>query len=338
MLRRILVIVVLLAVGGGALWMWQQRERGDGLLTLYGNVDVRQVELAFRVDGRIDEVMLEEGDRVETGAVVARLDASPYADELALREAQVAEQEARVAELRAGPRPEEIDEAAATVAQRKAGLEVATLAYERSQQLLNRRAGSEAERDERLARMRESRAQLAAAEEKLKLLRAGSRAEDIAAGEAALAAARAQRDIARRRFADTDLRAPNAGIVLTRVREPGAIVATGQPVLSVTLASPVWVRAYVGEPDLGRIEPGMQARIHTDSRPGTPYTGQIGFISPRAEFTPKSVETPELRTALVYRLRVIVDDPDGGLRQGMPVTVTLPDARPAPGADRNNGG
>ena len=92
---------------------------------------------------------------------------------------------------------------------------------------------------------------------------------------------------------------------------------------TVSLQSPVWVRAYVHESDLGRIQPGMKAQVFTDSRGDKPYTGQIGFISPRAEFTPKSVETTELRTALVYRLRIVVANPDEGLRQGMPVTVKL---------------
>lgn len=101
---------------------------------------------------------------------------------------------------------------------------------------------------------------------------------------------------------------------------------------TLTLTTPVWVRTYVNEPDLGFVQPGMAAAVTTDSAPGRPYRGHVGFISPTAEFTPKAVETRELRTDLVYRLRVIVDNPDGGLRQGMPVTVrlALPGPRPKP--------
>ena len=112
-------------------------------------------------------------------------------------------------------------------------------------------------------------------------------------------------------------------MILTRIQEPGAIVAEGAPVYTLSLTAPVWVRTYVAEPDLGRIHPGMPAAVTTDSAPDKVYAGQIGFISPVAEFTPKTVETTSLRTDLVYRLRVIVDNPDNGLRQGMPVTVTL---------------
>ncbi len=122
---------------------------------------------------------------------------------------------------------------------------------------------------------------------------------------------------------DTVLTAPSDGVILTRAQEAGAILQTGSPVFTVSLVNPVWVRAYVHEPDLGRIHPGMSVEIRTDSRRDKPYTGQIGYISPLAEFTPKTVETTALRTALVYRLRIVVSDPDEGLRQGMPVTVTV---------------
>ena len=127
---------------------------------------------------------------------------------------------------------------------------------------------------------------------------------------------------------DTVLASPSEGVVLTRAQEPGAILQTGTPVLTLSLKRPVWVRAYVDEPNLGRIHPGMKVQVFTDSRPEKPYSGQIGYISPRAEFTPKNVETAELRTSLVYRLRVVVEDADEGLRQGMPVTV-LPQGTPA---------
>ena len=107
----------------------------------------------------------------------------------------------------------------------------------------------------------------------------------------------------------------------TRARERGAIVSPGETVFTLTLSSPVWVRTYVNETDLGRVQPDMPAYVTTDSAPKKFYTGHVGFISPTAEFTPKSVETRELRTDLVYRLRIVVDNPDGALRQGMPVTV-----------------
>lgn len=130
---------------------------------------------------------------------------------------------------------------------------------------------------------------------------------------------------AERRLADADLNAPNEGVVLTRVREPGSIVGAGETVYAVTITSPVWVRTYVSEPDLGRIRPGMSVEVQTDA--GKIYQGQIGFISPVAEFTPKSVETKELRTSLVYRLRIVVEGDTAGLLQGMPVTALVKGGR-----------
>ena len=160
-------------------------------------------------------------------------------------------------------------------------------------------------------------------EAKFKLLESGFRAEEIAAADARVGQARAARASAALRLEDTELRAPAAGIVLTRALEPGAIVPAGAAALSLSLEKPVWVRAYVHEGELGRVPPGTKVLVTTDGRPDQPFHGKVGFVSPRAEFTPKSVETPELRTALVYRLRVVVEDSDGSLRQGMPVTVAL---------------
>jgi len=154
-------------------------------------------------------------------------------------------------------------------------------------------------------------------------MRAGFRAEDIAAGRAQVDNARANLENAERNLSDCNLLAPSDGTIITRALEPGAIVAAGTTAYSLCLFSPVWVRAFIDERSLGRIYPGMRARVYTDTNPGKPYDGQIGFISPIAEFTPKTVETRELRTDLVFRLRVIVQNPDRYLRQGMPVTVKL---------------
>ena len=130
------------------------------------------------------------------------------------------------------------------------------------------------------------------------------------------------------RLKDSELFAPNDGVILTRAQEEGAILPAGVTVLTLTLRSPVWVRTYVNERDLGLVRENMAAEVYTDSDPGHPYTASVGFISPTAEFTPKTVETRQLRTDLVYNLRVIVENPDGGLRQGMPVSVALKLAKP----------
>jgi len=196
--------------------------------------------------------------------------------------------------------------------------------FKRQEDLFASKAVAVQDRDDAEARYREAEARLKSAREQLALLEAGFRQEEIAQAKADLGRAEAARSSSELRLEDTVLKAPCDGVVLTRAQEAGAILQSGTTVLTVSLKEPVWVRAYVEEPNLGRIHPGMKVQVWTDSRPGKPYSGQVGYISPRAEFTPKNVETTELRTSLVYRLRVVIADPDEGLRQGMPVTARVP--------------
>jgi HlyD family secretion protein len=154
-------------------------------------------------------------------------------------------------------------------------------------------------------------------------LQAGFRSEEINQAKAEVAAARARTDLAKNNLQDSQLRAPAKGIIFTRVQEPGSIIAFGEPVYTLSITEPIWVRGYVSEVDLGRVKPGMQVFVYIDTY-NNPFKGQIGFISPQAEFTPKNIETKEIRTDLVYRLRIAVIDPENHLRQGMPVSIHIP--------------
>ncbi len=337
MKRTVAIPALLLVVGAGlaaAVWTdlparlgWESTKASN--LTLYGNVDIRQVQLGFRVSGRIAGMKVEEGDAVHRGQTLATLDAGPYEDSVHAAEAQVAALKAALDKLVAGPRPAEIDQARAVHEERTAELQLAQQAFDRARQLRPSDAISQADLDQAAANRAAAAARLSSARESLRLLEEGSRAEDIAVARANLKATEASLAGARTALADTELKAPADAIVLSRVREPGSIISPSDTVYVLSLAEPVWVRTYIAEPMLGLIRPGMQVEVYSDSAPERPYTGRIGFISPVAEFTPKSVETPELRTDLVYRLRVIVDDADPGLRQGMPVTVRIPAARQA---------
>ena len=227
-----------------------------------------------------------------------------------------------------GNRPQEIAQAGAALAQQQANLAKALADYERRKPLLETGAISKALFDQTEAAYRTAQAQVDAQEQGLSLQRAGSRAEDIAAAMAQLASARAQRASAETDLADAVLTAPSDGTLLARVREPGAIVQAGETVFTLTIDNPVRVRAYVSESDLHRVAPGMSVNVSVDGNPMT-YHGTVGYISPTAEFTPKTVETASLRSDLVYRLRINIDAADGTLRQGEPVTVTVPAARAA---------
>ena len=312
-----LVVILLFATNGFGL-LTKQNEG----LTLYGNVDIRQVDLGFRVSGRIATMPIDEGARVKAGTRLAALDTRPLDDKLASMNAQVDLAAADLEKMRNGNRPQDIAQAEAMLSQQQANLAKVTLDYERGRSLIATDSISRAQFDQAVAAWRTAKAQVDAAAQALSLQRAGSRSEDITAGVARLKNARAQLAGAATDLADATLTSPADGTILTRAREPGAIVQAGETVFTLTIDRPLRVRAYVSEPDLSRVSPGMTVAVSADGNPKI-YHGTIGFISPTAEFTPKSVETTSLRSDLVYRLRIIVDDPDDGLRQGQPVTVSV---------------
>jgi len=328
MKRRLIIALAVVFAGAAASWWWFHHAPTNSPLMLAGNVEVRQVNLGFKVAGRIKELKVDEGATIAEGQAVASLDRVYFEDNIAQLKAQRDQAKASLAKLEAGNRPEEIAQAEATVREREATVTNAKISFERAEELLKRAVGSRKAFDDAQAAYREAEARLNSARQSLRLMQAGSRIEDIEAGRAQLADREAALQVAMRQLFDADLTAPSQGVVLSRVREVGAIVAAGETVFVLSLTNPVWVRSYLSEVDLGRIQPGMEVSVRTDT-PGAPVLkGKIGFISTTAEFTPKTVETRELRTALVYRIRIIVNDAGAILRQGMPVTVAVLDARP----------
>ena len=330
--RRIVIAVAMLALGGTLAFRLLRGHDSQGSLLLYGNVDIREVQLAFRQPGRVMQMAFDEGDAVSAGARLAALDAQPYRDALAAAQAQVQVAQAELAKLRRGLRPQEITQAREALRQAQALHTETERNFQRQSGLLVSGASSQRTVDAARTARDQASASVAAARAALSQASEGFRKEDIAAAEARLAAAQAAAAQATTALADTELMAPSDGTIIARVREPGSMVASQSTVYSLSLDKPVYVRAYVGERDLGRIAPGTVVHIKGDSSQKT-YRGQIGFISPRAEFTPKTVETTDLRTDLVYRLRIVIDeaDSDGALRQGMPVTIEV-DAQPVAGA------
>ncbi|HEY9090647.1 secretion protein HlyD [Parasphingorhabdus sp.] len=298
----------------------------DGSLTLYGNVDIREVDLGFRVGGRIESIVVEEGEKVKVGELLATLDSASLESRASLADAEISAAQANLTKLRNGNRAQDIAQARARLAAARISVTEAEKDYRRRARLVEPGAISRDLWDQTVAARHRARAQAAEAGAALSLLQAGARREDIAAAAAQVEAAKAQRTGAEVDLSDTRLFAQTSGTVVTRAQEPGAIVQPGATILTLSINKPMRVRAYIGEPDLTRISPGMAVEVLVDGNPRT-YKGTIGYISPQAEFTPKSVETQDLRTDLVYRLRIIVADPDDALRQGQPVTVRVPDAR-----------
>lgn len=324
MKKKLGAILVLLFLSGALFWGWKvyREHHENGPIVLYGNVDIREVAMAFRQSGRLAQMHVDEGDRVTEGMLLAELDGQPYRDALALAEADVLRAEAERDKLKSGFRPQEIQAARDAVREARAVFELRQTDFERQEVLAKTGDASRKALDAARSAREVAAANLSAAREQLSLQEEGFRKEDIAAAEALLAAALAQRAQAKTALNDTRLYAPSGATVLSRLREPGSMVGSSVPVYSLSLRDPMYVRAYVNEPMLGRIRHGGKVEIRTDAS-AMVYQGKIGFISPRAEFTPKSVETPELRTDLVYRLRIQVQDDDDALKQGMPVTIRV---------------
>ncbi len=328
MKRKIVIpLIVAVAVAAGLVWWLTRREIEPRELILYGNVDLRQVQLSFNNSERIAAVLVHEGEHVRQGQVLARLDTRRLEPQVAQADAEVAAQRQVVLRLLNGSRPEEIDQARANVASARANVAKAKSNYERlknAAEISAGRAVRQQDVDDAKAALDVAEATLAVNQKALELAVIGPRKEDIAQNEAQLRANQAQLALLRQQLVDAELIAPVSGVIRTRILEPGDMASPQKPVFTLAITDPKWVRAYVAEPDLGKIHEDMTATVVVDSFPQRRFEGWIGFISPVAEFTPKTVQTEELRSSLVYEVRVFVKDPNDDLRLGMPATVYLP--------------
>ena len=328
----VLLFVILAGGVGSTVWYtyYQDKSEKRPALILYGNVDIREVNLAFNGQERIAKIRVKEGQMVKKGEFLATLETrrlSLYVDQI---QSRIESLEYVIAKMEAGTRDEEIKKARADVEAIRVRVRNAGKTYERLRPLSKKALVSQDRADDAKALLDAEKATLKAAKESLALALAGPRKEDIAAKKAEWKAMKASLDIARQNLADASLYAPNRGIIRNRILEEGDMASPRRPVLTLALTDPVWVRTYVSETDLGKIFPGMNAMIQTDSHPDKKYEGWVGYISPTAEFTPKSVQTPDIRTQLVYQVRVFAKNPNMELRLGMPATVIIPLNQPKP--------
>lgn len=318
----IAVVIALLLIAGLVFWNTRDNSRSSAIV-VYGNVDIRQVSLAFDASGRVMELHAEEGDAITAGDLLAVLDTRTLALQAEQASAQIEVQNQNLLRLRNGSRPEEIEQARDRLAAAEADAKRANQDLVRAKGLPSGKAISLLDLD----RLR-SVAQVADAKrdelrDALRLEELGAREEDIAGAEAQLKASQASLALLQHQIELGQLIAPANGVVRSRLLEPGDMANPQRPVFALALTDPKWIRTYVNEVDLGKIQPGMAARVTTDSHPDTVINGKVGYISSVAEFTPKSVQTVELRTSLVYEVRVLVEDPNNQLRLGQPATVTF---------------
>ena len=313
-----------------------RHRQADGPLRASGYVEATEVRVSPEVGGRVLEIKVDEGDHVAAGALLARLDTSDAGLAVRRVEAERAQAQAQLDLLRAGARPEEIrqalaqaESAQADVRAAESELVAASDDVKRFEALLASKAGSRKQRDDAVTRRDVAAARVTAARERVRgaveavaRLKAGARRQEIAAAQARIDAVDAQLAALRKNIADANLESPVAGIVTARLVDAGEIVNPHAPVVVITDLDRAWANVYVDEPVVPRLTLGQPITLITDA--GHRVEGKITFISPKAEFTPRNVQTAEERTKLVFRIKVTTDNRQGILKSGMPVEAEIP--------------
>lgn len=295
----------------------------NGQILVSGNIEVTTVQVSFKIPGKVAERLVDEGEMVKTGQVVARLESRDFDNEVSLRRADLQAVNAELNELLAGSRKEEIAQAEAALASVQAEAKRLADDYRRQEALFSRGVIPQQKLDAAKAAHESSRAQARQAAESLALVRKGPRRERIDRARARREESEAALAIATTRLGYTDLASPVSGMVLAKNIEPGEQVAAGTPVVTVGVLNSVWVRAYINETDLGRVKLGQKARVTTDTWPGKGYDGAVTFIASEAEFTPKNVQTQKERVKLVYRVKITIPNPNMELKPGMPADAEI---------------
>jgi len=326
-MKRVIPIVILLAgvVAAGVYYYPRliRKPAPVNQLTLSGNIEAHESLVGFKVPGRIVDLPIEEGQQVEQGALLARLDDADYKQRVSIDEATVRVRDSSLALTLAGTRQQEVKAAQQTMKDAEADLDEKKIDNQRAQQLFVKDEVSAQERDLAATAQKRAEAIFKASQQRYNEAVEGSRKEDIAIALANLNEAGADLGLSQVNLGYTILRAPFAGVVTVRQAELGEVVSPGSPVITLSDLDHIWLRAYVAETDLGRIHWGQEATITTDTYPGKQYHGRISFISPDAEFTPKSVQTYKERVTLVYRIKIDIDNPNHELKPGMPADTRI---------------
>jgi len=325
MKKKVIIAIVLVVIAVAAvLYYGSTRSRDEsGIIRVSGNIEVTTVELSFKLPGRVKERLVDEGETVKPGQIVARLDSEDLIQEVAGRRAEVNVARAALAEQENGYRKEDIAQARAAMDRVQADADRLRVDFARQQALYKKEVISRREFDASRAAYEGSQASVREARERLVLLQRGPRRETIDQARARLHDAEALLALAETRLGYAKLASSVNGLVLSKNIEPGEQVAAGTPVVTVGVLDSVWVRAYINETDLGRVKVGQKASVTTDTWPGRKYQGYVSFISSEAEFTPKNVQTEKERVKLVYRIKVVIPNPNRELKPGMPADAEI---------------
>ena len=337
MKRLIPVLILLAAASAAGSYLdprWKKPLAPTNQVVLSGNIEAHESLVGFRVQGRIVELPVEEGQQVAAGSLLARLEDAEDRQRVRLEEAGLHVRESNLALVLAGTRQQEIAAAEQSVNEAKIDLDQRQLDLARAERLLAKDEIAAQDRDQALTAVKRSNAVLEAATQRLSEAREGARKEDVSIAWANLNQANENLKLSHVNLDYTVLHAPSAGVVTVRQAEVGEVVSPGSPVVTIADLDHIWLRAYIAETDLARIHWGQQVAVTTDTYPGKKYIGRISFIASTAEFTPKSVQTYKERVTLVYRIKIDIDNPAHELKPGMPADalVELAPQAPAPAA------
>lgn len=324
-MKKIILPILLIAVIGIAVYlvMHLKPKQEKGVLVLSGNVEVTEMNLGFKSPGRIISLKTDEGDKVNPGQLLAEIDRAELIAQTQQNQASLAETRDRLAELKAGSRPQELEQAKSQVKYTEAELTKAAKDYQRAETLYQNGAIAAQQLDAARRTLDVASSQHRSSQEALSLVKEGPRKETIRAAENRVRQAEASLQTLQERVKDTVLYAPSAGIIIKKNAELGETVSAGLPVFTLGDLEHPWIKVYVKEDKLGKVSLGQKASITVDSFPGKTFEGTITYISPEAEFTPKTIQTHEERVKLVYALKITLPNPEEALKPGMPADVRI---------------
>jgi HlyD family secretion protein len=337
LMKRFVILILIAAAIGGVLYYFLilDKKEGDTVIKVSGNIEATEADVGFKISGRIVSRFYEEGDWVEKGKVLAKLDDEDLRQRLDLARATLMSAQARLSKLLSGSRPEELRQAEANLHQAQFDLGNKETQYERMKELYERRVISREGFDNAETSYKVAKAALQIATESYQLVKEGPRQEDIEDARAQVNQAQVSLRLAGTQLSYAVLYCPISGVVLVKSGEIGEVVNPGTSVLTLADINNVWLKAYIPETDLGKVKWGQEVIVTTDLRPKKEYRGRISFISSQAEFTPKQIQTEKERVTLVYRIKIDIPNPDRELKPGMPADGKIILSIPTTGKSQN---